>query len=96
VHTMVFAIVLQWRKAVFWGLRLFAFSLSSFLAIVQANVRIIRDCTARKSVFECCSVGLVENLNWLLQLCEEHSYAVRGARTQSSVRFFYLFNSSSV
>jgi len=44
---MVFAIVLQWGKTMFWGLRHVAFSKSSLLAIVQAIVRIVRDCTKK-------------------------------------------------
>jgi len=44
-------------KIVFWRLRHVAFDKRSFLAIVQAIVRIVRDCTGKIAV-ECVSVGL--------------------------------------
>jgi hypothetical protein len=50
---MVFAIVLQWKKTVFLGLKQFSFGKSSLLSIVQAIVRIVRDCTVSKGLVEC-------------------------------------------
>jgi hypothetical protein len=40
---MIFAIVEQWRKTVFWGVRCVAFNQSTSLAIVQPLFAIVRN-----------------------------------------------------
>jgi len=61
---MVFAIVLQWGKTAFLGLKQFAFGWSSFLAIAQAIVRIVRNCTEKIAekrfvgLFNCSFAGI--------------------------------------
>jgi hypothetical protein len=89
-RTIVFAIVLQWRKTAFLGLKQFVFGQSSLVAIVQAIVRIVRDCT-EKIIAEMRFVGLFNFFcwdkifgsdQWFLAICDQWENRVSGFRAR--------------